>query len=283
MKPWSEIPGLYLTNPLMLASGTWGFGENLSREVLTAVGALVSKGISLKPRPGNPPPRLSEAPCGLVNSIGLENPGLAVFREKILPRLLSYGPPVLVNILGESEEEFSRLVEGLRESGVAGFEVNISCPNVRKGGIAFARDPEGVFRLVKRLRSQWEGFLTVKLSPVGPVEEVALAAEEAGASALTCANTYPALTVDLAGRKPRLHPGGLSGPAIKPLTLRLVYELSRKVKIPLIASGGILSGRDAYEYLLCGARAFQVGTATLIDPEAPRRILSELDALLKDR
>jgi len=279
LRPWSEIPHLSLRNPLFLASGTWGFGETLPPRVISAAGALVTKGVSLNPRTGNPPPRLSETPCGLINSIGLENPGLSVFRERILPRLLSHGPPVVVNILGESEEEFLDLVRGLAESGVAGFEVNISCPNVKKGGIAFAGDPEGVFRLVRRLREEWKGFLAVKLSPVGPVLEVARAAEEAGASALTCANTYPALSVDLSRGRPRFHQGGLSGPAIKPLTLRLVYELSRKVKVPLIASGGIITGRDAYEYFLCGARAFQVGTATLIDPEAPLRILSEFEDL----
>lgn len=263
----------------MLASGTWGFGETLSPEVLRAAGALVTKGISLFPRQGNPPPRLSEGPCGLINSIGLENPGLLTFKKKILPRLLRIGPPVIVNILGESEEEFLRLAEGLRESGAAGLEINISCPNVKKGGLAYAQDPEGVFRLVRRLREVWNNFLAVKLSPVGPVAEVAQAAEEAGASALTCANTYPALAVHLRPQGPYFHLGGLSGPAIKPLTLRLVYELAHRVKIPLIACGGVMSGRDAYEYFLAGARAFQVGTATLLDPEAPLRILSELDEI----
>ena len=280
--PLLRLGSLKLKNPLMLASGTWGFGETLPEEVLKGAGALVSKGISLFPREGNPPPRLSETPCGLINSIGLENPGLSVFRERVLPRLLSHGPPVVVNILGESEEEFLRLAEGLCGTGAAGLEVNISCPNVKKGGLAFSKDPEGVFRLVRRIREVWEGFLAVKLSPVGPVFEVAQAAEEAGAEALTCANTYPALSVLREGKGPRFHLGGLSGPAIKPLTLRLVYELSRRVKLPLIACGGIVSGRDAWEYLLCGARAFQVGTATLLDPRAPLRILSELDALAKD-
>ncbi|QJA06021.1 dihydroorotate dehydrogenase [Thermosulfurimonas marina] len=274
-----ELSGLRLSNPLMLASGTWGFGETLSPEILRSVGALVTKGISLEPRAGNPPPRLSETPCGLLNSIGLENPGLAAFRKGILPRLLRIGPPVIVNILGESEEEFLRLAEGLRETGVAGLEVNISCPNVKKGGLAFSQDPDGVFRMVRRLREVWPGWMSVKLSPVGPVAEVAHAAEEGGASALTCANTYPALAIHPGPKGPYFHLGGLSGPAIKPLTLRLVYELSRRLRRPLIACGGILSGRDAYEYLLAGARAFQVGTATLLDPEAPRRILSELDEL----
>jgi len=274
-----ELSGLRLANPLMLASGTWGFGETLPGEVLRAAGALVTKGISLYPREGNPPPRLAETPCGLLNSIGLENPGLEAFKARILPRLLKIGPPVMVNILGEDEEEFLRLAEGLSGTGVAGLEVNISCPNVRRGGMAFAYDPEGVRRLVGRLREVWPGFLSVKLSPIGPIFEVAQAAEEAGAGALTCANTYPALVVQKTPRGPRFHQGGLSGPAIKPLTLRLVYELARRVKIPLIASGGILSGRDAQDYLLAGAQAFQVGTATLLDPEAPLRILSELDEL----
>lgn len=283
MKNSVKLGGLELPNPLMLASGTWGFGETLPRRVLSAVGALVTKGLSLEPRAGNPPPRLSETPCGLVNSIGLENPGLEVFRKHILPGLLTLGPSVIVNLFGEREEDFFRLAEALKETEIAGLEINISCPNVKKGGIAFAGDPEGVFRMVKGLRSLWGRFLGVKLSPVGPVEEVALAAEEAGAEALTCANTYPAMTVDLSRDPPGFHLGGLSGPAIKPLTLRLVYELSRRVRIPIIASGGIMSGRDALEYLSVGARAFQVGTATLLEAEAPLKILSELKRLKDTR
>ncbi len=271
-----------MTNPLMLASGTWGFGEELPRKVLTVVGALVTKGLSVQPREGNPPPRLSEAPCGLVNSIGLDNPGLEGFKQRVLPRLLKLGPPVVVNIFGESEDDFVTLVRGLKDTGVAGFELNVSCPNVKKGGIAFARDPDAVYKLVRRLREDWRGFLAVKVSPMGPVEEVARAAEKAGASAITCANTYPALTVEFTPRGPRLHRGGLSGPAIKPLTLRLVLELAQRISLPIIASGGVMTGRDAYEYLLCGAKAVQIGTATLFDPEAPLHILHELDSLLKD-
>ncbi len=260
-----EFRGLKLKNPVMLASGTWGFGETVPEGVLKKVGALVTKGISLRAREGNPPPRLSETPCGLINSIGVENPGIEAFLRDILPRLLELGPPVVVNLFGESVEEFAELVKRLQGTGVGGVELNISCPNVKKGGLAFAKDVDAVRKLVAEVRGLWEGFLAVKLSPVGPVEEVAVVSEEEGADALVCANTYPALSV-LKGPSRRLHLGGLSGPAIKPLTLRLVYELSKRVSIPIIGCGGITSFEDIEDYFFVGARAVQVGTGVLLNP-----------------
>ncbi len=279
-----QVGPLTLKNPLLLASGTWGFGKGLSHHLdLSVLGGVVTKGISLNPRPGNPPPRLAETPCGLINAIGLENPGVKVFREKILPSLLAkIKGPILVNVFGESKEEFLAVIEALKEEPVAGFELNVSCPNVEKGGLSFAQDPEAVKTLVQEVREVYTGFLSVKLSPVGPVLTVAEAALKAGADALTAANTYPALAVDLWQRRPALSRpgGGLSGPAIKPLTLKLVFDLWQRFKAPILASGGISSGRDVLEYLLCGAAACQIGTATLIDPENPARILRETEKLL---
>lgn len=279
-----RIGTLSLKNPIFLASGTWGFGEKLKDYLdLSLMGALVTKGISLKPRPGNPPPRLAETHCGLVNAIGLENPGLTTFKSEILPQLLEYRVPILVNVFGESIDEYLAVVEGLKETPIQGLELNISCPNVKKGGLQFGQDPEAVEELVTKVRKVYDGFLVVKLSPVGPTLEVAQAAARAGAEALTVANTYPALVIDLERRKPAVAAGfgGLSGPAIKPLTLRLVYQISREVSLPVIGCGGISTGRDVLEYLLAGASAVQVGTATLVDPSSPKRILNELGLLLE--
>lgn len=274
---------LKIKTPLMLASGTWGLGENLEKfftvkEIRENIGALVSKGISVNPREGNPPPRLFETPCGLINSIGIENPGIKEFKKTYLPKIKKFGIPIIVNLYGEKIEEFRELAEELKEENVEGLELNISCPNVKKGGVYFSYDPRIVKELVKEVRKVWKRFLAVKLSPVGPVYEIAEVCEKSGADALVVANTYPALAV--VSIKPfRILQGGLSGPAIKPLTLRLVFEISQKIKIPVIGCGGIFSGRDALEYLLCGAKAFQVGTANLVDPRAVIKIIRELKEL----
>ncbi len=278
-----KLGSLELKTPLMLASGTWGLGENFNKfftakQIKENIGALVTKGISLKPRKGNPPPRLSETPCGLINSIGIENPGIKEFKKVYLPKILDYAVPVIVNLYGEKLEDFLELIEELKEEKIAGFELNISCPNVKKGGLQFSYDPKAITELIKEVRKSWSGFLAVKLSPVSPVYEIAEVCERYGADAVVVANTYPALSV-LEFKPLKVLQGGLSGPAIKPLTLRLVYEISRKIKIPVIGCGGILSGRDALEYLFCGAKAFQVGTANLIDPSAPIKIMKELRGL----
>lgn len=275
-----NIGNLKLKTPLMLASGTWGLGENLDKfltkkEIEENIGALVTKGISLKPRKGNPPPRLAETPCGLINSIGIENPGIKKFIEVYLPKILDYEVPVIVNLYGEKIEDFLELVEQLKGKKIEGIELNISCPNVKKGGIQFSNDPKTVSELIKEVKKIWDGFLAVKLSPSGPVYEIAEVCEKFGADAVVVANTYPALAV-LEFKPLKILLGGLSGPAIKPLTLRLVYEISKKIKIPVIGCGGIISGKDALEYLLCGAKAFQVGTANLIDPKAALKIIKEL-------
>lgn len=271
--------------PFFLASGTWGLGDTLlnyltPKEIKASIGALITKGLSLESMPGNPPPRLFETPCGLINSIGLENPGLKAFLEKYYPELKVLEVPIIFNLHGKALEEFYEMAEILSEIGEEAIELNISCPNVKEGGIAFSQNPQVVFELVKGVRAVFKGLLIVKLSPIGPVLEVAKKAEEAGADALTVANTYPALGV-ISYEPLQIIRGGLSGPAIKPLTLRLVFELSQRVKIPLIASGGIMSGKDALDYLICGAKAFQIGTANLIDPRAPIKIKQEFEELAK--
>ncbi len=274
---------LKIKTPLMLASGTWGLGENLEKfftkkEIKENVGAFVTKGISVNPRKGNPPPRLFETPCGLINSIGIENPGIKEFKKTYLPKIKKFGVPIIVNLYGEKIEDFLQLSEELKEEKIEGLELNISCPNVKKGGVYFSYDPKIVEELVKEVRKVWERFLAVKLSPVGPVYEIAEVCEKSGADALVVANTYPALAV--VSIKPfKILQGGLSGPAIKPLTLRLVFEISQKIKIPVIGCGGIFSGKDALEYLLCGAKAFQVGTANLVDPRAVIKIIRKLREL----
>jgi dihydroorotate dehydrogenase (NAD+) catalytic subunit len=278
-----KIGNLELKTPLMLASGTWGLGENLDNfftreEIKTYIGALVTKGISLKPKKGNPPPRLAETPCGIINSIGLENPGIKEFRAKYLPKLKSYDVPLIVNIHGEEISDFVELVEELEKEDIQGVELNISCPNVKKGGIFFSSDPAVVKELIEAVRKKCSKFLAVKLSPVGAVFEIAEICEKAGVDAVVVANTYPALAV-LNYSPFKILRGGLSGPAIKPLTLRLVYELSQKLRIPIIGCGGIISGKDALDYLICGAKAFQIGTANLIDPRFAIKIIKELKDL----
>lgn len=280
-----KLKNLKLKTPLMLASGTWGLGENLNKfltpkEIRENIGALVSKGISINPKEGNPPPRLFETPSGLINSIGLENPGIKEFKKTYLPKLKSYKVPIIVNLHGEKIEDFIELAEELKEEKIAGLELNISCPNVKKGGLTFSSDPKTVLELVKEVRKIWKNFLAVKLSPMGPVYEIAKICEKAEADAIVVANTYPALAV-LNIKPLKILQGGLSGPAIKPLTLRLVYEISKKIKIPVIGCGGIISGKDALEYLLCGAKAFQIGTANLIDPRSALKIIKELKDLKK--
>jgi len=280
-----KIGNLKLKTPLMLASGTWGLGENLdkfftSEEIKKNIGALVTKGISVRERKGNPPPRLFETPCGLINSIGVENPGIKEFKKNYLPKIINYGVPVIINLYGEKIEDFVKLASELKEEKIDGLELNISCPNVEKGGLYFSYDPKLVSELIKEVRKVWEKFLAVKLSPVGPVHEIAEICEKCFTDAIVVANTYPALAV--VSMEPfKILQGGLSGPAIKPLTLRLVYEIAKKVKIPIIGCGGIMSGSDALEYLLCGAKAFQVGTTNLIDPKSALKIMKELRSFKK--
>lgn len=280
-----KIAGLSIKTPLMAASGTFGYGGELLLEVgAENLGAIIIKGISLLPREGNPPPRLAETPCGLLNSIGLENVGVERFIEEKLPFLRKHDVPVIVNILGDTADEYRALAERLGSvDGIAGLEVNIGCPNVEAGGMSFGTDPAASALVTGAVRSVWPGFLMVKLTPnVTDITEIARAVEAAGADCLSLINTVRGMAVNVETRKPRLKNviGGLSGPAIKPIALRMVYETWRAVKLPVVGVGGITSALDALEFLIAGASAVQVGTATLVSPTAIREIAEGLGEYL---
>jgi len=272
------LAGIELKNPVMTASGTFGYGEEYEAYLdLNQLGAIVVKGLTLNPRPGNPPPRIAETTGGLLNSIGLQNIGLDGFLREKLPRLRRYATPIIVNFLGTSEQEYCQLVERLTGiEGIAGLEVNLSCPNVKQGGLLFGADPRAIYRLIKTLRPLTDRPLFAKLPPnLFDMATAARAAEEGGADALTLINTVPAMAIDIETRRPRLAnvTGGLSGPAIKPIALRLVWQVAQTVHIPIVGVGGIMSGADALEFLIAGAKAIQVGTANFLDPTATIKVL----------
>ncbi len=273
----TALGALQLNNPVLTASGTCGFGRELAeRYELSELGALIVKGITVEPRSGNPSPRIAETPAGMLNSIGLENPGLEGFIREELPWLAEVKPPVLANISGHSISDFSRLAEGLADrEEIAGLEVNVSCPNIGAGGLAFGTDPEMVARVTAGVRDYYSGFILIKLTPAaGDILSVAQSARDAGADALTVCNTMPGMEIDVETQAPVLGNtyGGLSGPALQPIALKLVYQLAQADILPILGGGGIMSGRDAIKFLLAGARAVSVGTATLLDPLAPVRI-----------
>ncbi len=281
-----SIAGLSLKTPVMTASGTCGYGLELTPYLdLSRLGALVVKGISLEPRQGNPPPRIVETSGGMLNAIGLENIGMEAFVAETLPRLREYETVVMVNILGEAQEEYGTLVDGMsRHEGVDGFEVNVSCPNVRKGGIAFGSDPQMLEKLVRFLREKTEKPLIIKLSPnVTDIVDIAKRAEAGGADGLTLINTIRGMSIDSESRRPHLATvvGGLSGPAIKPVALRMVWEVAQQVRIPVIGVGGILSGEDAVEFLIAGASAVQVGTAHFRNPAACIEVMEGIERYLE--
>ena len=279
----TRLGPLTLKNPVLAASGAFGYGLEL-RDFCPPerLGAVIVKGLSLTPWPGNPGPRLAEIPGGLMNSIGLENMGVEAFLTRGLPPLLAAGATAGVNILGRTPEEYGRLAARLAGSGAHFLEVNVSCPNVAQGGAAFGSDPLAVDEICRAVGEAGLPFL-VKLAPlVSDITAVAAAAEGAGAAAVALINTLPGLVVDLARRRARLGGGlgGLSGPAIKPLALRQVWLCARALKIPVVGLGGIMTAEDALEFILAGATAVEVGTAVFIDPRAPITILEGLLAWL---
>jgi dihydroorotate dehydrogenase (NAD+) catalytic subunit len=283
-----DFAGIRLKNPVIAASGTFGYGEEFKRLVdLRRIGGIVVKGTSALPIAGNHPPRLFPTASGMINSIGLENVGVDAFIRDKMPLLRDVGCTVFVNVFGFAEEEYAQVVDKLNGcDGIAGYELNISCPNTKHGGMMFGTNPQLTHSLTKLLKGRSRRPLIVKLSPnVTDVTELAGAAEDAGADALTVANTYLAMAIDTETFLPRVHTitGGLSGPAIKPITLRLVYQCARAVKIPVIGLGGIFTAEDAVEYFLAGARAVQIGTANFHDPRAPVRILDDLTRFMTKR
>lgn len=272
---------LVLNNPVMNASGTFAYGEEFAEFFdLARLGAVITKGLSLNPKIGNPTPRIVETPCGLINAIGLENVGVEAFVSHKLPFLNSVGVPVIANFFGNSEDEYVACAERLSSAGLKALEMNVSCPNVKKGGIQFGTDPNVLHQLIKRVRAVTDAALIVKLSPlVTDIQRMALAAQEAGADALTCVNTFPAMAIDVESWRPVLGniTGGLSGPAIKPIALKLVFEVAKVIEIPIIASGGIMTANDVVEYLLAGASAVEVGSAGLRDPNCFIEIIEGLE------
>lgn len=282
------IGGIRLKNPVMTASGTFGYGEEYAEFVdLNLIGAVVVKGISLEPMEGNPSPRICETPCGMLNSIGLQNVGLARFLKEKLPYLRKFQTKVIVNILGNTIHEYVRLSKALDDAGVDGIELNVSCPNVKKGGITFGIDKKALARLIAKVKQSVDRVTVItKLSPnVSSIPEFAKAAQDAGSDALSLINTIPGMAIDIETRKPRLSniTGGLSGPAIKPIALRMVWEASRAVTIPIIGIGGIIDYKDAIEFMLAGAAAVAVGTGNFINPGATVEIVKGIEKYLREK
>ena len=281
-----KLGSLELKNPVIAASGTFGYGEEYAGLIpLKALGGFVTKGLSLKPRAGNPPPRLAETPGGMLNAIGLENVGLEIFLRDKLPFLRKIPCAVWVNIFGSTLEEYAELAKRLSAvEGITGLEVNISCPNVKADGAIFAADPGTVYRVVSRIRRTTPSFLMVKLSPnVDDIGKIALAAERGGADAISLINTLLGMAIDIQTRTPRLGniTGGLSGPAIKPIGLRMVWQVAQAVRIPIVGMGGIVTAEDALEYLIAGATAVQVGSAHFTDPRAALKITHGIQEYLQ--
>jgi len=279
-----SFAGLVLVNPVIAASGTFGYGIEFEEIVaLEKLGGFVTKGISLEPMPGHPSPRMLQTAAGMLNAIGLQNVGVQEFIEKKLPPLSRYpNCKVIVNVFGHTSSDYVAVIEQLNDAeGIAAYELNVSCPNVQAGGMAFGADPFALEELVERTKRVAIQPLIVKLSPnVTSIARMARICEGAGADALSVANTFRAMAIDPETRQPRLTniTGGLSGPAIKPIALRMVYEASRAVEIPVIGMGGIVKPEDAVEFMLAGATAVQVGTASFADPRATERLAHRLES-----
>jgi len=289
MKPDMTVncAGILLRNPVMAASGTFGYGEEFAEYCnLESIGAFVTKGLSLKPRAGNPTPRIVETPGGMLNAIGLQNVGIEAFIAKKVPFLRSVNTPAIANFFGNTIDEYAELARRLDEiPEVAALEVNISCPNVKQGGIVFGTDPACAASVVSACRNATKKPLIVKLSPnVTDVVIMAKACEDAGADALSLINTLTGMAIDLNKRRPVLAnvTGGLSGPAIKPIALRMVWQVAKAVKLPIIGIGGIMNATDALEFILAGATAVQVGTASFINPGAVQQIAAGMELWLSE-
>ena len=281
------VCGITFRNPVLAASGTFGYGLEFADLVdLNSVGGIVVKGLSKDPIKGNAAPRLWETRAGMMNSVGLQNVGVRAFVADKLPELRKYRTPVIANVFGYAAEDYREVVRVLNDAeGVAAYELNVSCPNTKHGGLAFGVDEGALAELVASVKAVSARPLIVKLSPnVAAIEPFARVAEENGADAISLVNTFVALAIDARTRKARIGAGygGLSGPAIKPVALRMVYEAARAVKIPVIGMGGISNGEDAAEFLIAGASLVEVGTASFIDPGAVVKVARELAALLPE-
>ncbi len=283
-----DFAGIKLKNPVLTASGTFGYGEEFAGFVdLNRLGGVIVKGVSLNPIKGNPPPRIWETPSGMLNAIGLENPGVDAFINRKLPYLRQFDTAVIVNIFGYSLEEYVGVVERLDDvSGVSGLEVNISCPNVKAGGIMFGTNVKASFELLSAIRKATRLPVIAKLSPnVTDITEFARAARDAGCDGLSLINTLLGMAIDVRCRKPRLAncTGGLSGPAIRPVAVRMVWQTAKAVPLPIIGMGGIVTGEDALEFILAGASAVAVGTANFIDPRATLNVIDGIEMYMREQ
>lgn len=279
-----DLGFLKLKNPVVAASGTFGYGKEFEPFLdLSELGGFVVKGLYSEPRAGNPPPRLVETASGLINAIGLQGIGVKRFATEILPHLQGLDTAVIVNVCGGDDEEYVRVVDALNgREGIAAYELNISCPNVKQGGLCPAMFPDATFRIVRQVKAVSRRPLITKLTPNAPqITDVAQSAEAAGSDALSLVNTFLALALDAETRRPKLTNvlGGLSGPAIKPLALRIVYQVSAHVTVPIFGMGGIMTATDAAEFMIAGASAVQVGTANFVNPQATLEIISGLEDL----
>jgi len=276
---------MILKNPVIVSSGTFGFGEEFEDFFdLNHLGAIISKGISLTPMMGNPPPRIFETEGGIINSIGLQNPGFQAFIKNKLPYYRNLKTHLIINFFGKSQREYIELARRFDSvPGISGLEMNISCPNIKRGGIVFGTDPQMAYRLVQAVRKATTLTLIVKLSPnVTDIALMAKSVEEGGADAVSLVNTFRAMAINIHTRKPELGNiiGGLSGPAIKPIALRMVWEVNQAVHIPIIGMGGIMNAEDAIEFILVGASAIQIGTANLINPKTGIEVLQGIKKYL---
>ncbi|MBW2410145.1 MAG: dihydroorotate dehydrogenase [Deltaproteobacteria bacterium] len=277
-----------LQNPVMTASGTFGYAREFEGLVdLNRLGAIIVKGLSLEPTKGNPPPRIVETPCGMLNAIGLENVGIEAFVKEKLPFLQTLFPPIFANIYGTTMAEYAELAARIDElEAISGVEVNISCPNVKAGGIAFGADPNTAYKVITAVRKKTSKQLIVKLSPnVTDITLIARSVEQAGADALSLINTITGMAIDVETRRPKIAniTGGLSGPAIKPVALRMVWQVAQAAKIPVIGIGGIMNAGDALEFLIAGATAVQIGTANFANPRVTIDIIDGIEAFLAQR
>jgi dihydroorotate dehydrogenase (NAD+) catalytic subunit len=282
-----EIAGIKLRNPVMPASGTFGYGEEYAPFLdLEKIGAIVTKGLSLKPKAGNPTPRIAETISGMLNAIGLQNVGIEAFIQHKMPFLRTVNTPVIANFFGNTLEEYGEVAKRLNDiPEVAAGELNISCPNVKQGGIVFGTDPVAASEVVRLVRKNLQKPLIVKLTPnVTDITVVARAVEEAGADAIACINTITGMSVDIHTRKPRIanRTGGLSGPAIRPIAVRMVHQVVQTVAVPVIGIGGIARAMDAIEFLIVGAKAVQVGTANFVDPSVIQTIIDGIEEFCID-
>ena len=282
-----NLAGIELKNPVMTASGTFGYGREFDRLVdLNRLGGIIVKGLSLEPSKGNPPPRIVETACGMLNAIGLENVGIEAFIKRKLPFLTTLDPPIFVNIYGKQVEDYAQLAGRIDSlADISGIEVNISCPNVKSGGLAFGVDPDEAYRVVKAVRARTEKLMIVKLSPnVTDITAIARRVEDAGADVLSLINTITGMAIDVETRRPVLAniTGGLSGPAIKPVALRMVYQVAQVTDLPIIGIGGIMTAKDALEFLLAGATAVQIGTANFVNPHTTMDVIEGLEIYLRE-